>query len=389
MFQHKYLVVGLTGWFVGVAYRIMFGHGRESQAAAFIFIFLASLHKWSWSANTELFFVFFTIVGLVVLLKAHRWYHFLLFGSIFGCGFLVKYPIAFDLIAFSLYHLLVNKHRLMKGLAELMIAGLGFALPIGSLFVYYTYAGHLSELLYATWVIPNNYPTSFALGKGLAFFGEFYLSYLPLSLLWIWALYRATKAHRKLEGGALLILWTILPWIGVLVTGKLYYHYLFPILLPFSFFTPLIFRQVSDHGLARTFLPYIRPFAICLGITIWVNQYFYLFQMPDYVQEIACEIVQDTGTDRSLYTNYQSILYYLCDTTPPIKYTHSSLLYKEDLIQAYGIDPERAFARIVQSRPRYYVLRGMPPPTLGRSIAADYTLVKVFGEDIRLWRRRL
>lgn len=383
------IAIGLTAYYLNKASMRFFGRTSGYQVGL-LYIFLTSLHKWSWSANTEIFFLLFSVMGLYYFIIAEKSRDYLLIGLLFGVGLLFKYHILFDLFAFALFFILLRKSTFWTLSKKSILIVFGLMLPMIFVLVAYARMGYFNEILEATYEIPRRYASSFGLGNTFAFVGEFYLSIFPFSLLFFIGLYNAIKNKRK-DIVILCSTWLFFTWLGILITGKNYFHYYFQALPCLCFFIPNFIRDLS-HARIRSLLllslkqTAILIFAACLLTNL--NQYLQLSKSPQYLNDVTNLIAGDLDDHEMIYTNHQNILYFLLNSDPPTKYTHTSLIYKSDLARAFGIDVDSEIKLIVSKRPKYFLFKGKPPEGFAVDVKTNYSLVRTFEKELNLYRRR-
>lgn len=379
------LVIGSTGFLLYRIYFQLFQNRWQSLIAGTLYLWLISLHKWGWSANTEIYFVLCSVLALWVLLQSNKLSQYFIVGLILGAGFLFKYHIVFDILAFVIFDFF-RRISWKNWLTHWSIAFAGFLLPYTIVaFLYYS-ANHLDAYVFATYTIPSQYASDFSMGKALGFFGEYFLSFAPISLVYFYSLYFLLKrSHIEKETAILLSGWSLLAWLGILSTGKLYFHYYIQFLPPFCLVAGLVPQFWSKLNSIRFSLRKVVATIIIAALISNGSQYLQLFKKNDPTKEIASIIRADTDTNDYIYTNDKNILYFLSGTKIPTKYVHTSLLYKDDLAEAYEIDRNSELERIIKTNPAYIVLRE-PVPQWQAIIEESYQAVQQFAE-VTLYRR--
>lgn len=385
------LIVGATGYLAYRTHRNLFGVDSVAMLTGILFVFCASLHKWSWAANTEIFFVFCSLWVFHFIMQKNMRSNFVWAGIILGVGFLFKYQILFDVVPYLAIYFALRTPTLRRAIYNSAKLGLSFLVPIVGIVLFYYVSGHFDALYFATIEIPSRYSSVHSMGKALALVGEFYLSFLPVSLAFIAGFIKLWQHEQSGSRWRMLwVIWTCFTWTGVLITGKYYYHYLYQVLLPFTFLVGTYFTHEPDLLQKLQNIKKGPGYLILLSLLIclWANQFVQLHSKPDQLPEITAFIKKDLPDGEFLYTNDKNILYYLCGTDPPTKYVHTSLLYKADLIEAYAIDTAVVFQEIIAKRPLYYVIHDQAPNSLKSHIAQEYELAETFGSNTLLYRRR-
>ncbi|NND31495.1 MAG: hypothetical protein HKN76_02810 [Saprospiraceae bacterium] len=384
------IIVGVTGFILYRSHQILFSFPRVAIASGVLFVICASAHKWSWSANTEVFFTCCTATCLYLLLIARKNWHFLFFGFIASIGFLIKFHIAFDILALAIFYLFWQGGNFKSWIKQMSLAFFAFSIPLLSLFFIYLYLGYEDHLRFALFSVPAGYRKEFSFLPTLGYLSEFYLSFLPFTILWISGIYWSFR-HKWLMPAqwVLLVVTTIIGWIGILITGKLFFHYYFQALLPFCLFAFLPFMNQKGPYYFRwqNLNKVLFPIGSFLVLVVWLNQYIQIGRKPDVPKMVYEEIVPNWDDNKRVYTNYKNIIYYLLDTRSPTKFTHTSILFHEDLIASYQVDTEQEFQSIVDQKMDYYILKDQASPVIENDIKQNFKLVKVFPENVILYTR--
>ncbi len=383
------VAIGMTGFFLALASNSYFKNSRGIFVGT-LYVFAGSLHKWSWSANTEIFFLLFSSVTLYLLIRYRKPGSIFLAGLSLGLGFLFKYHILFDGMAFGLLFIILRHRQIKKILIDGCLFIVGMVLPMAICLASYFIIGHLDEFIFATWTIPSRYTSDTLLGSSLLFMGEFYLSLLPLSLLF-WAGLATTYQKRHVRVLRFILIWLILSWFGILFTGKNYFHYYFQALPCLCFFLPQFIEILGIEKWAKSlnFQASQSKWIVIIALLFLTNfnQFLFWNSSSDYLPEAAAMIRNDESKVTYIYTNHQNILYYLTDTSVPTKYIHTSLLYKPDLAFAFGVKPDLEFRRIIEKKPRYYLFRGKIPSPFQNEISSHYELAATWDDETQLFRR--
>ena len=226
-------------------YRIQINWGRPQRvgiASGVIYLLLNSIFTfYGVSPNTETYFNLFTVLCLWLIVRRRGGWEYLLAGICVGIGFLVKYVVAFDALAFGLF-LFLEQVRLGKewpkfiGRALLLI--IGGLLPFGMIYMYYHQIGETETFLFHSFVVSGRYPNTTSILRYVKFPLDFFLRFLPITLFYFLALFhRRTDPKLRLLGA----LWSVAVMIVVLLPGNLFGHYFIHFMLPFSFLAAQIF----------------------------------------------------------------------------------------------------------------------------------------------------
>ena len=180
------LFAAATAFMIFQFSRLMFGSHRAGVAGGMIYVlFVSTWSGYGISPNTELFFNFFTITGLFVLMKREHWLNDVGAGFIMGLGFIIKYLVLFDLVAFLLYFILLffRYRPSWSGFGRLVIRNVlliaGFGLPFALVNVYFYLTGHFGAFAEIVYFTMARYPREFRLIPAAENIGEFVLLFLP------------------------------------------------------------------------------------------------------------------------------------------------------------------------------------------------------------------
>lgn len=383
------LVIAATGYFL---YRSKLAYDGDKRLAFLVglsYVMLITFNKLGWTSNTEIFFVFFTALGLWFLQHLKNGLHYFLFGLVMGLGFIFKYHILFDTIAFGTYLLFQPKRDLMNKIGLLTIAAFGFLVPFLTILLTYNAIGHLDEFLYASFEIPSNYHHYLSFGKKMGFVGQFYVYFIPFTIAYAIAIYFYVRSHKTVldRQHILFFLWPIIVWIAVLMTGKRFYHYYIQALLPFCFFMfDGLWQLKNPISIRYRSVVYVLLFLIILSVPM-ISQYKKFWSRTDSSREIAAYLKDKIEPETKIYTS-QTVLYYLLDKSSPTKYIHGSLIYDKDHIKAFSIDQEEEFNRIKKYAPDYVVAYKSGKAFQVKWLASQYNLIMTCEDSVTLWKRK-
>lgn len=385
------IVISFSGLLIYQIHYILFSHRRVAIVSGFLYIAFASAHKWSWPSNTEIYFQCISLVALAMLLNARKPAQFLGFGFVCGLGFLVKFHIAFDIVAFTIFYFFWRGLDWKSWLKEMIIAFLGFIIPLTLLFFSYNLSGHLAELKFAMFTIPSGYSSDFTVARLFKFLAEFYLSFLPIVILLILGLGLAYQKQWLMKSHWILfVIWTVMTWIGVASTGKFFFHYYFQLLPPLCLFALTWFMFDYNNrwkGLKSFLIRNIYWIFAALILLSWSNQYWQVIRKPDVTRLIVDQLREQWMPDDLIYTSDKNILYYLLDVPPPTRFIHTTVLYNSELIRAYQVDVEKEFQSIVEQHMNYYVLLKESHPIIEKDVRENFELIQVYPGEVRLYGR--
>jgi len=385
------LVIGISAFLLFLS-ALRWGHKRAAAAlAGFSYILMTSVHEWNFAANSEIFFNFFTVLGLWFFLARPRTYLPFLTGLAFGLGFIIKFYVLFDLFALWLFHLFTAKGRGYSGspgsLAKYSLGmALGFLLPFSVLMAYFASAGLFPEFRFATFGLPGNYVSPFRIQRALGFFSEFHLVYLPFAITALLLIFRGSDRRLALLG----TLWMGMVWIIVILPGKYFHHYYFQLLPPLAFLMaaapdPAIRMSKLFAGRARTVLPIMLALVIAWSLSLQYRKY---IARTDHPREIAAYLEHRMSPQDKLYTNYATILYASLQRSPLHRYVHPTLITDKNHVKAVGINVPLVMQNVTGQRPEWLVIRGNPHHIIQEYIQQQCSPEKEFGKDITVYHRR-
>jgi 4-amino-4-deoxy-L-arabinose transferase-like glycosyltransferase len=392
------LFIGLTSY---VIYRIKLRSGAEKKtalAAGFIYIFMLSVYTfYGVSVNTEIFFNLFTISGLLLFLNRKNNINLFLAGIVLGFGFVIKYVVLFDLLAFLTFYFILSvresKPAFLKIILRLFIPVIGFIIPFGAVNLYYLLIGHYKEFFFHTVELSRNYPVQRDLMSILRFILDFHVRFLPVTFFFYYSLFdKSVKTENIRFEKMLVIIWVLFDLFAILYPGKSFGHYFIQLMLPFSFFAGNFFDSERK-------LPFILKKAISkpvgfiliiiLIVIILFTQKKDYIDKPDYPREIAEFLSPRLNDGDVIYTgNYHHIIYFLLDRESPAKYVHRTLIRAGHHIKALQIDTDAEIERIIKSEPRFVINKGaVGYEKLQDYINGNYILLKTFNKDIYIYEK--
>lgn len=382
------IVIGLTAYLISLA-SDKWGNTKQGGVfAAILYIIMCSVHQWNFAANSEIFFNFFTALSLLIFLGASKPIHFLMLGLTIGCGFLIKYFVLFDLLAFGLFYLICairipSKRKLRLILSNTIAMGSGALIPFALMFFFFDYKGLTEEFWFATIQLPGNYISHFDWSRASNFFLEFHLVYFPMLLLAYALLWRGPDRKLALLGG----IWMALIWVIILLPAKFFLHYYFQLLVPLAFILGGFLK--SGIWLERKILSYKKVMLpiVLLAFLAWnvTLQYKRFIKHPDPQKEIAIYLESIVQEEDELYCNSSNFVYFYLDKSPPHKYVHPTLTSKKEHIEAARIDVDAVMQNVVGRKMDWMVIQGKPHHLIRQQLESDYSLAKDFG-DYKVYR---
>jgi hypothetical protein len=380
------LAIGLTGYLLVNSRKRIYGE-RDGNAAwtGLLFVIAASIHRWQWSANTEIFFMLCTAAGLRVLVSGNTMRNHFYYGLVMGIGLLFKYHVLFDFTA--IWFLFSLDETFFKRIGFFVRRGLvaltGMLLPLAMFSVIYHISGRWSQWTYVMLEVPSRYQVERSLADSINFFAEFWLSFLPIGLLFIHAIYRAIHS-KNLRFLYQSIGWLLMSWTAVLLTGKSFYHYWFQALLPLCFFAVYpVLRNGRPTVQNRWFAILSLAAIVIVPIHITLD----LKRKPTHAKLIANQIMEDLSEEDEIFVDYKNIIYVLCDKSPVNHYPHTTLMHDSSHIKAFDIDVHAEYDLIKKAEPKWMVLYGEGHPLISTYTDSFYLVKDSFENNLKLWRR--
>ncbi len=356
-------------------------------AAGIGYLFLTSIFTYyGINPNTELYFNLFTILALWCLLAGTDWWRFALAGGLLGLGFMIKYVVLFDALAFGLFFLwrYYREEKLLI-FGKLVLMGITFSIPFLIILWYYQSIGQLETLLYYTFEVTRKYPVDTPWWKSAVFILQFLLRFFPLTFMAIYAWW-------KLEGRdwkTLMALWFILDLFIILWPGKLFGHYLIQWMLPLALLGGFYFSDLCVKPKFWQKIPAkwgYRLLAFLAVVVIYFQKMDY-YDRPDEPRAVAAYLQSRLQEDDVIYTgNFHHILYFLLDKESPTPYVHRSLLWDAKNIDALGIDTAQETEHLLAKAPRYMLWNGdFSGNEMAQKLFENYHQVQQFGDQLHLY----
>lgn len=200
------------------------------------------------TVNSELFMIGFTILAFLLLLKDKPTAKGIFFaGFLFGIGTLFKIPAAFDAPVIVFYWVItkgLKEWRLILKNTFILVAG--FTIPIVLTFIYYFFAGALSEYIKAAFLQNVGYLSSFRPGDVQK---SFLARNAPLLVRGLIVLVGSAVLFvfrkRLSKKFILLSLWTLLALFAITLSERPYPHYFIQAIGPVSFLLTMLFAEKS------------------------------------------------------------------------------------------------------------------------------------------------
>lgn len=388
------LAVGFTAFLVFKVSKRFFQNHKAAAASGIIYIFYTSIWVYHGrSPNTELLFNLTTISALLLFLqpKTKAW---VFGGLLMGIGFIIKYLVLFDVVAFFLFFFVTDIVRDKKIIHRTefwfryILSGLAFLLPFALLNLWFWLDDPAHDFFYITYELPGNYGSNPSLKRYGVMLADFIGKFLPISFFLFYVIF---KRNNFLKGN---LKWFFVVWIfsvlmAIYLPGKEFSHYTIQLMLPLSLIAGLFFhsefrwdKYSSVVFSGKTGLVLLAVIVLVVQIISFNNEVL----KPDYPREVAAAIQQELDAGEEVYVaNYEQIIYYLLDLDSPTKFIHSNLLFTETH-KAFKINAEQELKRIMETFPEFVIVERENEKVL-ELLGNSYQTVKVFdNEKVKLYR---
>jgi len=352
-------------------------------------------------ANTEMFFLFFTSLGALLLFRSRgRLIQLFLAGLALGLGFIIKYFVVFDMLALGAILLLityrnrdrVSYHWMGDFFRQSLPLVAGSVLPFALVWSYFYFlSGNFDAFYEVTFVIAGKYASPITAGDFFSFWGDFFYVTSITALCGFATLLIYIRKKRSTYQQAYLLIWLGFTILAATLPGKFFFHYLYQTYLPYCLLAGLVVSKSILPATAARQKVITWTFGVIMGLIPIVSaiKYQVAFNKPDYPRIIANHINENAGPDKSIFVdNYDHIIYYLTDCLPPTKYYHTSLLTETKHRSILRIDQDSIYTEIFSRKPHYVIYKEDPTTWYIIKHLVDYEEEKVFDEDIYLLRRK-
>jgi 4-amino-4-deoxy-L-arabinose transferase-like glycosyltransferase len=392
------LLIALTALLIYLIKEVMLPDKKSSLAAGIIYIVFVS--TWSFygsSVNTEIFFNFFTALGVYILIKNQKLLNHLTGGFIFGLGFTIKYIVLFDFAAVHVYLLIcaiiLKKQNILLNLLHSFVSFISMLIPFAIINLIWFSKGYFDQFYYISYIAPGNYVVQWDFLRLIKFIGDFHLRFLPLIFFFYYVLINKKSIPvDKKTIKILMLLWIIFDFTAILLPGNDFAHYFIQMMLPISIFGGYFFSNTLRKP---RFLRINIKKSVALGlislfvIIIVFNQKKDYYDKIDYPEIIADYLHTEMTSDNMIYTsNYQHIIYFLLGKASPTKYVHRTLLFNERHIKALNINTQEEFHTIIQLEPDYIIAKEpFNHKLLKPFIQTKYSVDTVFDKHIFVYKK--
>jgi 4-amino-4-deoxy-L-arabinose transferase-like glycosyltransferase len=328
------------------------------------------------SSNTELFFIFFNVLGLQFLLvctsdpglgRRKASLYALAAGLSFGAAVQIKYIVALEIVLFVAYHVLARYRSLRHAPAVLAMLALGGALPSVLATLYLWMQGVIDLFLVSNFEVNRRYAamsTSEDIWNGLKHAAQDWFKWTWVTLIAVVFLRlrvrQAPNADRIL---GFLLLWLAIGVAEASLTLKFYKHYFLVTLPPLC----LLLGHASARfhagmGDRRTL---IAALMVALGFPVvrtlektyvpWVSTYLTEGDVNVNIARYLKELI--SRRDYIYVVNGQPIIYFLTKARLPTRYVFPPHILSEPINRVINVDYPREVERIFDKAPRAVLIR--------------------------------
>lgn len=397
------LVVGWTAYGLYRAQKAANYAPKAAWATGFLYIALTGLFKnYGLAVNTELYFNAFTIWGLYWFLQADRpiagrqrpFAAYAFGGFLMGWGFLVKYAVLFDFAAFMAWACVAAwwigvriQTITIKLVPQILVAGCLMALPWLCCYGYYLHIGQMAAFDFVTREAPGRYLKDFSIFRALLLLGDFFLRFLPVTGLAVYAFFRQPVKPIRWLGP----IWLAAACTAVALPGNHFFHYTIQLMLPLAWMAAQAWDLPEPRPAwwSRWMAPtWLYPRLIGLFVLV-MAMHIYQYLLPaDHSRALSRYLNSEMRPEETLYAaNSQQILYFLTNQNCPTPYIHNTLLFDKRHIAVLKIDTTAEMTRILAKRPDYILQTGPLLNTqLQRYLSEQYRPRDTVGPTV-VWKR--
>jgi len=328
------------------------------------------------SSNTELFFIFFNTLGLLLLListsnfeldRRKAALYALAAGLSFGAAVQIKYIVALEIVLFVSYYVLARNRSLRHASIILAMLAIGAIVP-GILAILYLWAKDVLALFLASNFEANK--RYVAMGTGEEIWNGLKHA-LQDWLKWTWATVAVIVFLRIRVRNPpdtewtlrFLFLWLAIGFAEASLTLKFYKHYYLVTLPPVCLLLAHASARFHAKGGHRGLL--IVALALALGFPIvrtlektyvpWISTY--LAQGDPNVNIARYLNGQISPQDYIYVVNGQPIIYFLAKAKLPTRYVFPPLIISEPIGLVANVDYPGEVDRIFEKAPRAILIR--------------------------------
>lgn len=365
------LCVAVLAWTVSEITARLSGHMKAGWVSGCLVI-LCTLSNDGLSSNAEPFMsCFVALAVLAVLADAPA----SLAGLLLGCGFMVKYVCAPEILV--VLALLWSRRRTI---GPVLTALLSAAIPLLAVTILYGCAGRLA--LWWECGISSNFRRAEVPFSAFKLWQALQDQTLRWGTLYLTGILVVLRAPTLCSPSWFLPLWMLAALIGAVGAKSFYDHYFIEILPPLCVSVGIIFAKLPNWPTGRTvFLLIIASLPAYAG---WNA----LSRASGQDQQIiAAKELRDAGASSLYVFDGQPILYALTGLPPPTYYVLPSELYGTTLAIVAGVDPVQEVGRILATRPAYIVRHSWPPDPATTNAKIYAEMDQALAANYVIWRR--
>ncbi len=389
------ILVGLTAFLL---YRIKLKTSQNKYASVFAglaYLILASMYRLTYAANTEIFFIFFTVLSFYIFFCWKKQSRFFIGALVAGTGFIIKYLVAFDLLAYGLFLVYLVFLGKMK-IAKLFQAGVlmlaGFIIPVGIVMISYILLSHFEEFQRFSFSFLINYQDTNAMKNYLDFILDIHLKYLPAFIFFYYLLFINVLKLKRKPVSFFKITWFVMAVLAVVSLKKSNTHYFIQTFPAIAFILSDIFVLPNRAGvyIKKHSTVFFTGLMLILLIISLVNQSYYIFRR-DIPREVAGYVEEKLDDGEIVYVpGYKQIIYYFLDQSPPTPYVHPTMFVYDYHIKGLNINTHKEVGKVLAKEPRFIIFC-IESYMHGHEeyFNKNYKEVKVFDEDVFVYERRL
>ena len=332
---------------------------------ALVFIALMST-PFGFSFNTEILFVFFTIGGLYLFTRK-KWQAFsVLTGFVLGLGFMTKYLMLFDVLAFFsfffIYRVFVLKEVVWyKFIGYSLVSFLGFLIPFCGAHFYYYSIDHYKDFHFVTYVLPFNYQGEKDVMADLDFMSGIHQRYTPFLVLFYLSLLNFKSNNEKHVWEKLFVFtWFCFVLFSIYFPGAHFRHYYLQAIPVISFMVPSILFENEWISEKLNVAALKNALIVCLGlITVaysgfWTNHY---LNKQDAPKELVNYLSERINPEDKIHATSALVVHVLLNKKSLCKYVHPTLIMTDDRIEAFQIDVPKECETVLgrENKPKYWI----------------------------------
>ena len=356
---------------------------RVAGMAAGCLLIVCSLSNDGLSSNTELFMACFTILAILALLKgAPPW----LTGLLLGCGFMVKYVSAPEILV--VLALLWHRRRTRRSVVEALFAS---SIPLLGVTLLYFSAGKLS--LWWECGIASNFRRAevpFHFQSVLTAITQQSERWGTLYLTGAWV---ALRVAPEAVPFWFMPAWLIAALIGAAAAGSFYDHYFLQILPPLCVAAGLALARLAPKWQLQ-----LAAFILLASLPLHAGLLALSQASGSDPQRIAAKELKAAGAQSLYVFDAQPILYALTQLAPPSYYVLPSELVGNSLPKVAGVDPVKEVARILTKKPEFIARHSWPRDKkstnalvyreMNQALSADYLLWRHIAGGVDIYKRK-